>query len=68
MNDYGDEYRTKLNTKNRETRKLIKEQRIQENPDLIIKIGRPKKPISDVIPQKKANGRPRKFNLDGTLI
>ena len=27
LNDYGDEYRTKLNNKNRETRNLKKEQR-----------------------------------------
>ena len=53
LNDYGDEYRTKLNTKNRETRNLKKEQRIQDNPDLIIKIGRPKNPIPNVIPEKK---------------
>ena len=34
------------------------------NPDIIIKKGRPKKQITDIIPEKKANGRPRKFNLN----
>ena len=68
LNDYGDEYRNKLNLKNKETRKLLKEQRILQNPDLIIKIGRPKKTIPDVIIEKKKNGRPRKLNLDGSLI
>ena len=45
LNNYGDEYRDKLNLKNKETRKLKKEQRIQENPDLVIKLGRPSKKI-----------------------
>ena len=68
LNDYGEEYRNKLNLKNKQTRKLLIEQRIQQNPDLIIKIGRPKKTIPDVIIEKKKNGRPRKLNLDGSLI
>ena len=68
IKDLGDEYRTKLNKINKETRKLKKELFLINNPEIIIKIGRPKKPIPDVINEKKANGRPRKFNLDGTII
>ena len=49
LNIHGDQYRDKLNLKNKEARKLLKEQRILQNPDLIIKIGRPKKAIPDVI-------------------
>ena len=71
IKDLGDEYRTKLNKKNKETKiikKIKKELFLINNPEIIIKIGRPKKPIPDVINEKKANGRPRKFNLDGSLI
>ena len=52
LKDLGDEYRTKLNEKNKESRKIKKELFLINNPDIIIKIGRPKKPI-DVIPEKK---------------
>ena len=45
----GDEYRNKLNLKNKKTRQLKKEQRILENPDLVIKIGRPSKLIIENI-------------------
>ena len=43
LTNYGDEFRDKLNLKNKETRKLKKEQGIKENPELVIKIGRPLK-------------------------
>ena len=64
----GDEYRTKLNEKNKEARKKKRELFLINNPDIIIKIGRPKKEITNIISEKKANGRPRKFNYDGTII
>ena len=68
LNNYGDEYRDKLNLKNKETRKLKKEQRIQENPDLVIKIGRPSKKITEnTEPIIKKNGRPRKYKIDNIL-
>ena len=62
LQELGDEYRTKLNEKNKESRKIKKELFLINNPDIIIKKkGRPKKQITDIIPEKKANGRPRKF-------
>ena len=67
LKDLADEYRTKLNEKNKESRKK-KKLFLINNPNIIIKKGRPKKQITDIIPEKKANGRPRKFNLDGTII
>ena len=68
LNNYGDEYRDKLNLKNKETRKFKKEQRIQENPDLVIKIGRPSKKITEnTEPIIKKNGRPRKYKIDNIL-
>ena len=67
LNDLGEEYRDKINKKNKETRLRKREKLLIENPGLLIKTGRPKK-ISKEIVQKKANGRPRKFNLDGTII
>ena len=68
LKDLGDEYRTKLNEKNKESRKIKKELFLINNPNIIIKKGRPKKQVIDIIPEKKSNGRPRKFNLDGTII
>ena len=68
LKDLGDEYRTKLNEKNKESRKIKKQLFLINNPETVIKIGRPKKLNPDIIPEKKANGRPRKFNLDGTII
>ena len=67
LKDLGDEYRTKLNEKNKQARKNKKELFLINNPDIVIKKGRPKKEIN-IIPEKKANGRPRKFSLDGTII
>ena len=64
IKDLGDEYRTKLNEKNKESRKLKKELFLINNPNIEIKKkGRPKKEINDIILEKKANGRPRKFNF-----
>ena len=68
LKDLGDEYRTKLNEKNKQARKNKKELFLINNPDIVIKIGRPKKEVTNIILEKKANGRPRKFNLDGTII
>ena len=68
LNDLADEYRTKLNEKNKESRKIKKELFLINNPEIVIKIGRPKKEVTNIILEKKANGRPRKFNLDGTII
>ena len=69
LKDLGDKYRNKLNEKNKESRKLKKELFLINNPDIVIKKkGRPKKEITDIIPEKKANGRPRKFNFDDTII
>ena len=62
LKDLGDEYRTKLNEKNKQAIKNKKELFLINNPDIVIKKGRPKKEIN-IIPEKKANGRPRKFNL-----
>ena len=62
IKDLGDEYRTKLNEKNKQAIKNKKELFLINNPDIVIKKGRPKKEIN-IIPEKKANGRPRKFNL-----
>ena len=60
----GDAFRDKLNLKNKKTRQLKREQRILENPDLVIKIGRPKKIIIENIqPIIKNVGRPRKYNI-----
>ena len=68
IKDLGDEYRTKLNEKNKESRKLKKELFLINNPNIEIKKkGRPKKEINDII-LKKCNGRPRKFNFDDTII
>ena len=67
LNDLGEEYRNKINQKNKENRLKKKEKLLMETPEIVIKKGRPKK-ITNEIVQKKANGRPRKFNLDGTLI
>ena len=68
LKDLGDEYRSKLNEKNKESRKKIKELFLMNNPDIVIKKkGRPRKE-NNIIPEKKANGRPRKFNFDGTII
>ena len=68
IKDLGDKYRIKLNEKNKESRKLKKELFLINNPDIVIKKkGRPKKEITDII-IKKANGRPRKFNFDDTII
>ena len=68
LKDLGDEYRTKLNEKNKESRKIKKELFLINNPNTIIKKGRPKKQENNIISEKKANGRPRKFNSDGTII
>ena len=63
LRDLGNEYRTKLNEKNKQARQNKKKLFIINNPDMVIKKkGRPKKEITDII-LKKANGRPRKFNL-----
>ena len=68
IKDLGDEYRTKLNEKNKQARKNKKELFLMNNPDMVIKKkGRPKKEITDII-LKKANGRPKKFNFDGSII
>ena len=68
LKDLGDEYRTKLNEKNKESRKIKKELILINNPDIVIKKkGRPRKE-NNIIPEKKTNGRPRKFNLDGSII
>ena len=62
LNIHGDEFRDKLNLKNKKTRQLKKEERIQENPNLVIKIGRPSKIIiENVEPTVKKTGRPRKY-------
>ena len=63
LNDLGDEYRNKLNEKNKQARKNKKELFLINNPDIVIKIGRPKKEITNIIP-KKANGRPRTININ----
>ena len=68
LKDLGDEYRTKLNAKNKESRKIKKQLFLINNPEIVIKKGRPKKEVTNIIPEKKSNGRPRKFNLDGTII
>ena len=68
LQELGQEYRTKLNEKNKQARKIKKELFLINNPEIVIKIGRPKKLNPDIIHEKKANGRPRKFNLDGTII
>ena len=61
IKDLGDEYRTKLNEKNKESRKIKKELFLINNPDIVIKKkGRPKKMNPDIIHEKKCNGRPRK--------
>ena len=63
LQELGDEYRNKLNEKNKESRKIKKELFLINNPNIVIKKkGRPKKEIN-IILEKKANGRPRKFNL-----
>ena len=63
LKELGDEYRTKLNEKNKQARQNKKELFLINNPNIVIKKkGRPKKEITDII-LKKANGRPRKFNL-----
>ena len=68
LKDLGDGYRTKLNEKNKESRKIKKELFLINNPDIVIKKkGRPKKEITNII-LKKCNGRPRKFNFDGTMV
>ena len=67
LNDLGEEYRDKINKKNKETRLRKREKLLIDNPEIIIKKGRPKKIVTEIV-QKKANGRPRKFNLDGTII
>ena len=60
----GDAFRDKLNLKNKKIRQLKREQRILENPDLVIKIGRPLKIIIENIePVVKNVGRPRKYNV-----
>ena len=64
LSNHGDEFRDKLNLKNKKTRQLKREQRILENPDLVIKIGRPLKIIIENIqPIIKNVGRPRKYNI-----
>ena len=68
LKDLGDEYRNKLNEKNKESRKIKKELFLINNPNIIIKKGRPKKQITDIIPEKKSNGRPRKFIFDVSII
>ena len=69
LKDLGDEYRTKLNEKNKESRKIKKELFLINNPNTIIKKGRPKKQENNIISEKKANGRPRKLLIfDGTII
>ena len=63
LQELGNEYRTKLNEKNKQARQNKKELFLINNPNIVIKKkGRPKKEITDII-LKKANGRPRKFNL-----
>ena len=64
LQELGNEYRTKLNEKNKESRKIKKELFLINNPNIEIKKkGRPRKQeITDII-LKKSNGRPRKFNL-----
>ena len=68
LNDLGEEYRQKINKKNKETRLRKREKLLIDNPEIIVKKGRPKKIVTTELVEKKANGRPRKFNLDGTLI
>ena len=68
LQELGDEYRSKFNEKNKESRKIKKQWFLKNNPEIVIKIGRPKKLNPDIIHEKKSNGRPRKFNLDGTII
>ena len=65
LKELGDEYRNKLNEKNKESRKNKKELFLINNPNIIIKKkGRPRKQENNIIPEKKkANGRPRKFNF-----
>ena len=54
LKDLGDEYRTKLNEKNKESRKIKKELFLINNPDIVIKKkGRPKKEITNIILKKK---------------
>ena len=63
LQELGNEYRIKLNEKNKQARQNKKELFLINNPNIVIKKkGRPKKEITDII-LKKANGRPRKFNL-----
>ena len=54
LKDLGDDYRTKLNEKNKESRKIKKELFLINNPDIVIKKkGRPKKEITNIILKKK---------------
>ena len=43
LNDLGDEYRDKINKNNKETRLRKREKLLIDNPEIIIKKGRPKK-------------------------
>ena len=68
LRELGNDYRTMLNEKNKQARKIKKELFLINNPDIVNKKkGRPKKEITNII-LKKSNGRPRKFNIDGTII
>ena len=57
LQELGQEYRTKLNEKNKQARKIKKELFLINNQNIIIKKGRPKILNPDIIHEKKCNGR-----------